>query len=58
MTSVSRVKANKMPFLKKRALKNVPMPPMSRIVPDRRETLNLSDFIVKLMEDFSTIGIE
>ena len=47
-----------MPFLKKRALKNVPMPPMSRIVPDRRETLNLSDFIVKLMEDFSTIGIE
>ena len=45
-------------LLKKRALKNVPMPPMSRIVPDRRETLNLSDFIVKLMEDFSTVGIE
>ena len=33
------------------------MPPMSKIGPDRCEPLNLSNFTVKFMEDFYTVGI-
>ena len=41
----------KMPFLKKCALKNVQMPPVSRTGPESSEPLNLPDFTVNLMED-------
>ena len=44
-------KKKKMLFLKKCALKNVQMPPVSRIGPQSSEPLNLPDFAVNLMED-------
>ena len=35
--------------------KIVPMPPMFRIGPDKSEPLNISDFTMKLIQDFHIV---